>query len=85
MHYLYVIKSVKSSYVYVGQTSDLKRRFDEHNRGLSFATKAYAPFVLVYYEAYLSKTDALKRERMLKYKGSSIGHLKRRIVDSLAL
>jgi len=48
MHYVYVIKSLKSDFVYIGQTSDLKLRFPQHNAGKKTATKAYAPFKLVY-------------------------------------
>ena len=83
MHYVYLLKSIKKQFLYVGTTVDLKRRFAEHNLGKSFATKAYAPFKLVYYEAYADKKDADLRERMLKHHGSVIGHLKRRVKNSL--
>ena len=81
MHYVYLIQSVQHDFIYVGQTDDLKRRFAEHNAKKNIATKYYAPFNLVYYEAYISKKDALIRENMLKHKGSSIGHLKRRLAN----
>lgn len=83
MHYVYFIKSKKRDFQYIGSTDDLKRRFLEHNMGKSLATKPYAPFELVYYEAYRDKGDAVKRERALKHHGSVIGHLKRRLVNSL--
>ena len=85
MYYIYVIKSTKKDFLYVGQTEDLKRRFLEHNKKTELSTKFYAPFELVYYEAYKSKKDALIRENKLKHHGSSIGHLKRRIKNSLSL
>ena len=47
------------------------------NKELS--TKSFAPFKLVYYEAYRSKQDALLRESKLKHHGSVIGHLKKRV------
>ena len=83
MHYVYLLKSINKSFLYVGTTSDLKRRLVEHNTGRSFATKTYAPFKLVYYEAYAHKKDSDLRERMLKHHGSVIGHLKRRVKNSL--
>ena len=77
MFYVYVIKSLKHSFIYVGSTNDLRRRFQEHNSSKEISTKAYAPFRLVYYEAYTDRLDALDRERKLKHHGSVIGHLKR--------
>lgn len=83
MYYVYLIKSIRRDYIYVGSTADLRRRFAEHNAGTELATKAYAPFKLVCYEAYADKRDALTRERMLKHHGSVIGHLKKRLRNSL--
>ena len=83
MHYVYVIQSIEKQFLYVGNCLDLRRRFGEHNRGEEIATKAYAPFRLVYYEAYADKRDALNRERKLKHHGSVIGHLKKRLKFSL--
>jgi putative endonuclease len=83
MHYVYLIKSIGTDFLYVGNTNDLKRRFTEHNDGRELSTKSYAPFQLIYYEAYRSKKDALIREQKLKHHGSVIGHLKRRVQNSL--
>ena len=66
MYYVYVLKSKKSSHLYIGYTDDLKRRFIEHTRGGSLATKRDRPFALVYYEVYYSKKDAHNREKRLK-------------------
>jgi putative endonuclease len=82
MYYVYLIKSLKENFFYVGSTDDLKRRFSEHNNRKNLATKHYAPFKLIYYEAYRSKKDALIRENKLKHHGSAIGHLKRRVKNS---
>ena len=83
MYYVYLIKSKKSSFQYIGNTNDLKRRFTEHNEGKEISTKYNAPYKLVYYEAYADKRDALERERKLKHYGSSAGHLKQRVKFSL--
>lgn len=83
MHYVYVLKSEKSNQIYVGSTNDLERRLIEHNTGNNYATKRDAPYKLVYYEAYLDKTSALNREYKLKHHGSVIGHLKKRLKNSL--
>ena len=83
MHYVYVIKSITSDFTYIGQTEDLKSRFPQHNAGKEISTKAYRPFKLVYYEAYANKKDALIREKKLKQFGSSWGHLRKRIKNSI--
>ena len=66
MFYIYVLKSKKNDSLYVGFTSDLKRRFEEHNQGLNLSTKRYAPWAIIYYEACLNKSDAKRREIYLK-------------------
>lgn len=83
MYYVYLIKGLKHSFIYIGSTPDLKRRLIEHNSGKVQSTKFYAPFNLIYYEAYLDYKDALDREHKLKHHGSVIGHLKKRLKYSL--
>ena len=83
MHYVYMIKSTIKDCLYVGLTDDLRRRFREHNGKENISTKFYAPFELVYYEAYRNKQDALLHEKKLKHHGAVIGHLKRRLKYSL--
>ena len=85
MYYVYILKSKKDSMNYIGSTNDLRKRFNLHNDGKVFSTRLRVPFDLVYYEAYKSRQDAMKRERMLKQYGSSLGHLKERITKSLDL
>ncbi|HBB38400.1 MAG TPA: excinuclease ABC subunit C [Candidatus Magasanikbacteria bacterium] len=65
MHYVYLLQ-LSSGNIYSGQTSDLKRRMQEHTDGKVQSTAPYRPFQLVYYEAFCSKTDALRRETYLK-------------------
>ena len=66
MFYVYVLLSKKDKKLYVGFTIDLKKRFDEHQKGKVDATKNRCPFILVYYEASLNKYDAIKREKYFK-------------------
>jgi len=66
MHYLYILQSLKDKDFYTGTTSDLKRRLKEHNSGKNFSTAPHRPFKLIYYEAYLLKSDAEAREKYLK-------------------
>ncbi len=66
MYFVYLLKSKKDDGFYIGFSSDLKRRIKEHNTGLNKSTKHRAPFKLVYFEAYPSKSLALQREKRLK-------------------
>jgi len=66
MYYVYLIKSKNKDWRYVGFTKDLRERFNQHQKGFSRSTKPYAPFELVFYEAYKSKSDAKRREIYFK-------------------
>ena len=84
MHYVYILKSQKcKNKVYIGYTSDLKKRLSSHSAGSTYTTRRFRPFELIYYEAFKSKIDAQKREKQLKYYGNALGHLKRRLPHSL--
>jgi putative endonuclease len=65
-YYLYILQSLKDKKFYTGITSDLKRRFQEHNSGKNISTSYRRPFKLIYYEAYLLKKDVEAREKYLK-------------------
>jgi putative endonuclease len=66
MHYVYVLRSLKDSGFYIGYSGNLRKRFQQHAQGDSFATSHRGPWQLIYYEAYLKQADALGRERYLK-------------------
>ena len=69
MIFVYVLQSESDSGLYIGMTADLRRRFDEHQNGESRSTKGRRPWKLIYYEAYLQKSDAAGREVFLKSGG----------------
>ena len=79
MYYLYILKSKFVEEIYIGSTNDLKRRLKEHNDGVEISTKRYIPWVLYYYEAYLTEKLVRIREKKLKYNGNAIRELKKRI------
>lgn len=82
MFYTYILQSKKNSQLYVGYTSDLKRRIREHNQGLNFSTKKYMPWEIIYYEACIEESDAKRREKYLKTtQGNRL--IKRRLKDFL--
>ena len=61
--YVYVLKSLKDGNFYKGYTKDLKKRFEDHNKGKVESTKLRTPFELIYYEACRNEEDALHREK----------------------
>ena len=66
MFYVYVLHSLQDHGLYIGFTTNLKKRIAEHEHGASFATKYRGPWKLIYYEAYIDRHDAEGRERYLK-------------------
>ncbi|WP_460542805.1 GIY-YIG nuclease family protein [Echinicola sediminis] len=70
MYTVYAIKSLVDGRVYVGFTSDLRRRLLQHNSGKTKSTKGYRPWELIYSEE--AETSVIARERE-KYWKSGIG------------
>jgi len=66
MYYVYILKSLKNSRFYTGSTNNLKRRIAEHNSGQSKYTKLTKPFVLLHFEEFKTRSEAIARERFLK-------------------
>ena len=64
--YVYTLLSLKDFNLYTGFTTDLKRRLQEHAKGLVISTKFRTPFKLIHYEYFANKEDAKARERFLK-------------------
>jgi putative endonuclease len=83
MHFIYILKSVKSKKLYIGYTNNLRKRLFQHNSGFSKSTKAYVPWRLVYYEASLFEKEARQREKNLKLRANAWNQLKRRVKESL--
>lgn len=63
---VYVLLSQKDDKFYIGSTSNLKQRLTDHFHGSSKATAPRRPFVLVFCEYFLSRKDALRREKYFK-------------------
>lgn len=66
MYYVYILKSKKDGKLYTGHTEDLKKRLAEHNSGKVRSTALRRPFILVYSEAFPTRSEARWRERHLK-------------------
>ena len=64
--YVYVLESIKDKKRYIGFAADLRKRLEEHKKGLSFSTKPRLPMKLIYFEACINKEDAQRREEYFK-------------------
>jgi len=65
MHYVYIIYLNTTNQLYAGSTGNLKIRIKEHLVGKVRSTNKKRP-ILIHYETYKLKSDALRRERFLK-------------------
>ncbi|MFA6016570.1 MAG: GIY-YIG nuclease family protein [Patescibacteria group bacterium] len=66
MSYVYILLSEIDHKYYIGSTDNLKRRFEEHNRGQTKSTKFRKPFKLVFYKEFKNIQIAKKIEAKLK-------------------
>ena len=83
MYYTYAIFDKINKDFYIGYTSDLKKRIEQHMAGFNLTTKKMPNPELVYYEACISKKDAEAREKQLKT-GFGRGYIKKRLDDYLS-
>ncbi len=71
MYFVYILQSLRDFSYYIGYTSDINRRFTEHNCGFSRYTKRKVPWDIVYLEEFRTRSGAMRREKQLKsYKGN---------------
>ena len=67
MYYVYILSNWDDSVLYIGVTSDLKRRLYEHqNRLADGFTARYNVHKLVYFEYTNDVRSAIDREKQLK-------------------
>ena len=65
-NYVYIVECNDHSY-YTGWTTDLKKRIATHNNGHGAKyTRARRPVKLIYFEEFIDKSSALKREYFIK-------------------
>ncbi len=82
MHHVYVLFSLSDRQLYIGYSSDLSRRLAEHDNGNVIATVKRRPLKLIYSESYISRQEALRREKFLRG-GNGRAQLKKQLVFTL--
>jgi len=65
-YYTYVLKSLDHDRYYKGHCGDLDKRLQQHNKGQVKSTKPYAPWKVIYHEEFLTREEAIARERYFK-------------------
>lgn len=66
MFYAYVLQSEIDNSYYIGHSSDMKKRLEYHNQGLSKYTSKKIPWKIIYIETFGTKQEANRRELFLK-------------------
>jgi predicted GIY-YIG superfamily endonuclease len=67
-YFVYILKNLHND-LYVGQTNNITKRTKEHLHKTQKAakfTKDHSTFELVYKEEFLTRAEAMKREKQLK-------------------
>jgi putative endonuclease len=65
--YVYILASQRNGTLYVGVTSDLPGRWQQHKEGLTGGfTSRYGVTMLVWYEEFPWVIDAIAREKQIK-------------------
>jgi len=84
MYYVYVLRYTVNNKgkFYIGYCDSIKNRLKRHKSGDIKTTAKCDKIELVYYEACLNKTDAIKRENQLKT-GFGRGYIKKRLKSYL--
>jgi len=84
MQIVYLIQNSHDKSIYIGKTSNLTKRLQQHNFNENNSTKRLrGRWILIYAEAYKDKKDANIREKRLKAHGSGKYELYKRLESSL--
>ncbi len=69
---VYIMASKINGTLYIGVTSELLRRVNEHREGIGEGfSKQYSCKILVWYSFFETMTDAISAEKLLKMKSRS--------------
>jgi putative endonuclease len=80
-YFIYILQSKSTSQYYIGHTDNLARRISQHNdadyQGSKHTKRSKGPWTCVYTETYMTRSDAMQREKEIKAKKS------RKYIDNL--
>ncbi|MEA3249515.1 MAG: GIY-YIG nuclease family protein [Patescibacteria group bacterium] len=78
MHYVYVLKSLSTGRHYIGESTNLKSRLEQHRSGSCRTTNRQRPWKLVWFAVFSSRRKALAFEKYLK-SGSGYSFSRKRL------
>ena len=70
MYFTYILYSQTLGKYYTGQTQDLERRLEEHNRGKTKFLDLGKPWVIVYCRGFADRSGAVALEKQVKKRGA---------------
>jgi putative endonuclease len=62
----YVIKSIRTTFLYKGHCENLQERLKQHNAGQTQSTRPHLPFEIIHFEEFPTRAEAIKREKYFK-------------------
>jgi len=65
-YYTYVLYSNKFERLYIGQTDNIQRRYEQHQKGKVESTKPYLPYKIIHIETFGTRVESVNREKELK-------------------
>lgn len=68
---VYILRSLKNGRHYTGISIDIDRRLNEHNKGSAKSTRPHVPYERIWNSDFMSQSDALKLEILIKKKGAA--------------
>ena len=65
MYFVYILLCADNKY-YIGYTTNIKKRINDHKNGISFSTSYRLPFKIKWIGIFSNKHKAIKFEKYLK-------------------
>jgi len=62
----YILQSVTTGKLYIGQTNNLQDRMKRHNAGVNISTRNRGPWELLFATGFETRAEAMTLERRLK-------------------
>lgn len=66
-YFVYILRSFVDESFYIGITTDLENRLQEHNKGESKYSSSKKPFEIIWYCPFKDKSRAYEFEKYLKH------------------
>jgi putative endonuclease len=64
--FVYILLSSRYRKTYTGHTDSVEKRLREHNTGRSEFTSRFSPWDVIHTEEYVTRQEAIKREKYYK-------------------